>query len=150
MKVSVITLGCKVNEYESQSIMNEFLSAGYEVGEGLIFADIYVVNTCSVTNIGDRKSRQVLAKINKINPNAKIVFLCGSMLGGKELDICRQLLDEVAENAHRNGDDRVYRFDFSRSDGSLMYGADWHPSIWQHEKMAAELTAYLRTLMQWF
>ena len=76
MKVSVITLGCKVNEYESQSIMNEFLSAGYEVGEGLIPADIYVVNTCSVTNIGDRKSRQVLAKIEKLNPKAKVV-VCG-------------------------------------------------------------------------
>lgn len=76
MKVSVITLGCKVNEYESQAIMHEFKSNGYEVTEGLVVADVYVVNTCSVTNIGDRKSRQMLAKISKLNPNAKIV-VCG-------------------------------------------------------------------------
>ena len=76
MKASVITLGCKVNEYESQSIMNQLKQAGYEISEGLVFADVYVVNTCAVTNTGERKSRQVLSKIEKINPNAKIV-VCG-------------------------------------------------------------------------
>lgn len=76
MKASVVTLGCKVNEYESQSIMNQLKSAGYEISEGLVEADVYVVNTCAVTNIGERKSRQVLSKIEKLNPNAKIV-VCG-------------------------------------------------------------------------
>jgi len=76
MKASVITLGCKVNEYESQSIMNQLKQAGYEIGEGLTFADVYIVNTCAVTNTGERKSRQVLSKIEKINPNAKVV-VCG-------------------------------------------------------------------------
>lgn len=93
---------------------------------------------------------KVLKMVRQNNPKAKIVFLCGSMLGGKELDICKKLLDEIVEKAHQGGDNEVYHFDFSRGDGSLNYGADWHPSIWQHEKMAAELTAYLRTLMQWF
>ena len=76
MKASVITLGCKVNEYESQSILNQLKTAGYEISEGLTQADVYVVNTCAVTNIAERKSRQVLAKILKINPNAKII-MCG-------------------------------------------------------------------------
>lgn len=76
MKASVITLGCKVNEYESQSIMNQLKQAGYEIAEGLVEADVYVINTCAVTNIGERKSRQVLSKIEKLNPNAKIV-VCG-------------------------------------------------------------------------
>lgn len=76
MLVSVITLGCKVNEYESQSILNQFKQAGYEIAEGLIPADVYVINTCAVTNMAERKSRQVLAKINKLNSNAKIV-VCG-------------------------------------------------------------------------
>jgi hypothetical protein len=44
----------------------------------------------------------------------------------------------------------VYRFDFTPQTGELYYGASWHPSIWQHEKMAAELAAYLRALMHWF
>lgn len=76
MKASVITLGCKVNEYESQSILNQLKSNGYEISEGLIYADVYVVNTCAVTNIAERKSRQVLSKIQKINKDAKII-VCG-------------------------------------------------------------------------
>ena len=75
MLASVITLGCKVNEYESQSIMNQLKQSGYEIFEGLVKADVYVVNTCAVTNTGERKSRQVLSKIEKLNPNAKI-FVC--------------------------------------------------------------------------
>lgn len=76
MLISVITLGCKVNEYESQSIMNQLQAAGYETSEGLVKADAYVVNTCAVTNTGERKSKQVLSKIEKLNPNAKII-VCG-------------------------------------------------------------------------
>jgi len=76
MKASIITLGCKVNEYESQSIMNQLKMSGYDVIEGLELADIYVVNTCAVTNIAERKSRQVMAKILKLNKEAKII-VCG-------------------------------------------------------------------------
>ena len=76
MKASVITLGCKVNEYESQSIMNQLKQAGYEVCEGLVKADVYIINTCAVTNMGERKSRQVLSKVEKLNSEAKII-VCG-------------------------------------------------------------------------
>ncbi len=76
MKISVITLGCKVNEYESQSILNQLKTEGYEICEGLIKADAYIINTCAVTNTAERKSRQMLSKIQKLNPNAKIV-VCG-------------------------------------------------------------------------
>lgn len=76
MKASVITLGCKVNEYESQSILAQLKDAGYEIGEGYVVADVYVVNTCAVTNMAERKSRQVLAKLKKLNKDAKIV-VCG-------------------------------------------------------------------------
>lgn len=94
--------------------------------------------------------KRFLQQVRSHNPKAKIVYLCGSMLGGKELDIARQLMNEAVEDARRQGDQEVYRFDFTPANGSLKYGADWHPSIWQHEKMAAELAAYLRTLMNWF
>ena len=93
---------------------------------------------------------QLLRQIRGKNPKAKIVLLTGSMLNGKELDVARKTLDEIAENAKKDGDHEVFRFDFTPADGSLKYGADWHPSLWQHQKMAAELTAYLRALMQWF
>ncbi len=75
MRASVVTLGCKVNEYESQSILHQLSDAGYEILEGLVEADVYVLNTCAVTNEAERKSRQVLTKINKLNPNAKIVVV---------------------------------------------------------------------------
>ncbi len=76
MRASVITLGCKVNEYESGSILTQLKNFGYEICEGLVYADVYVVNTCAVTNVGEKKSRQTLTKILKLNPNAKI-FVCG-------------------------------------------------------------------------
>ncbi|MBQ3362191.1 MAG: lipase, partial [Prevotella sp.] len=62
----------------------------------------------------------------------------------------RQTLNEVVAEANKQGDKEVYRFDFTPQTGSLKFGASWHPSKWQHQKMAAELTAYLRELMQWF
>lgn len=76
MKFSVITLGCKVNEYESQSILTQLEKAGHSVVEGVQVADYYIINTCAVTNMAERKSRQVIAKIKKLNPNAKIL-VCG-------------------------------------------------------------------------
>ena len=94
--------------------------------------------------------KRFLKQVRSHNPKAKIVFLCGSMLNGKELTIAKQLMDEAVEEARKQGDTEVYRFDFTPANGSLRYGADWHPSVWQHELMAAELTAYLRTLMNWF
>lgn len=83
-------------------------------------------------------------------PNAHIIFLCGSMLNGPELTVARQTLDEVTTQARNNGDSRVHRFDFTPQAGDLGYGADWHPSLWQHQKMAAELVSFVRPLMQWF
>ncbi len=76
MTVSVFTLGCKVNQYESGQIIRRLREQGYEVIHGLGFADCYIVNTCAVTQEAEKKSRQMIARIKKINPAAKI-FLCG-------------------------------------------------------------------------
>ncbi|MBR2617603.1 MAG: radical SAM protein, partial [Clostridia bacterium] len=73
MKISVFTLGCKVNESESASIRQGLMDLGFSVAEGLIFADAYVLNTCAVTAEAEKKSRQAVARIKKINPNAKIL-----------------------------------------------------------------------------
>ncbi|NLO08575.1 MAG: tRNA (N(6)-L-threonylcarbamoyladenosine(37)-C(2))-methylthiotransferase MtaB, partial [Clostridiales bacterium] len=63
-----LTLGCKVNSYETEAIRGMFESAGYEVVDFKELADVYVVNTCTVTNIADRKSRQMLHQAKKRNP----------------------------------------------------------------------------------
>ena len=73
MKVSFYTLGCKVNQYETQMLRERFAQAGYEtVGEDDP-ADIYIINTCTVTNLSDRKSRQRIRRVKKQNENAVIV-----------------------------------------------------------------------------
>ena len=94
--------------------------------------------------------RRFLRQVRGHNPKAKIVILCGSMLGGKELDTARRTLNDVVDEARKAGDTDVYRFDFTPQNGDIGYGASWHPSLWQHQKMAGELTAFLRSLMQWF
>ena len=76
MLVSVLTLGCKVNEVESRSIMKELSNSGIDVTEQLISADAYVLNTCAVTVEADRKCRQYIGKIRKQNPLAPI-YVCG-------------------------------------------------------------------------
>lgn len=79
MRACVYTLGCKLNQYESFAVMNSLMEAGYDVEEGLKEADLYVVNTCAVTAEAERKSRQILSKIDKLNPQAKVVVLgCAS------------------------------------------------------------------------
>ena len=94
--------------------------------------------------------QKLLKMVRQHNPQAKIVFLTGSMLYNQELQLAQRLLDEVAAEAKKAGDKEVYRFDMTPINGNEFYGNDWHPNIYQDEKMAAELTAYLRQLMQWF
>lgn len=76
MKAVVFNFGCKVNQYESDRLLEELSALGYEVSQELVPADIYVVNTCAVTAEAERKSRQSIARIRAINPVAKI-FVCG-------------------------------------------------------------------------
>lgn len=75
-KISIFTLGCKVNQYDTDAMLAIFEHAGFEIAEGLEFADVYVVNSCAVTAEAEKKSRQSVARILKVNPNAKI-FVCG-------------------------------------------------------------------------
>ena len=72
-KVALHNLGCKVNAYETEAMQQMLEAAGYEIVPFEPGADIYVINTCSVTNIADRKSRQMLHKAKKMNPDAIVV-----------------------------------------------------------------------------
>ena len=69
-KVALHNLGCKVNAYETEAMQQMLEAAGYEIVPFEPGADIYVINTCTVTNIADRKSRQMLHKAKKMNPDA--------------------------------------------------------------------------------
>lgn len=76
MKIAFHTLGCKVNQYETEAIKEQFLERGWEIVDETDPADCYLINTCTVTNIADRKSRQFIRKVKKLRPEA-IVAVTG-------------------------------------------------------------------------
>lgn len=90
LRAGFFTLGCKVNQYETESIRERFRGAGFDVddSEGKP-CDVYVINTCTVTNIADRKSRQIIRRAHKLNPDAVIAVTgCyAQMDSGKVSDI---------------------------------------------------------------
>ena len=72
-KAALHNLGCKVNSYETEAMQQMLEDAGYEIVPFSEKADVYIINTCSVTNIADRKSRQMIHKAKKMNPDAIVV-----------------------------------------------------------------------------
>lgn len=74
--VAFYTLGCKVNQYETNAMEQQFIQNNYKIVENTEKADIYVINTCTVTNMADRKSRQMLRRVKEINKSA-IIVVCG-------------------------------------------------------------------------
>ena len=79
MKISVLTLGCKVNKYESDALIFELKERGFETSDKLEFADAYIINTCAVTNEAEKKSRQMIERARKFNQDAKIYVMgCAS------------------------------------------------------------------------
>ena len=86
-KVALHNLGCKVNAYEIEAMQQLLEEAGYEIVPFEPGADIYVINTCTVTNMADRKSRQMLHKAKKMNPEAIVVATgCYVQTGGEKLE----------------------------------------------------------------
>ena len=85
MKVKAVTLGCKVNAYESEYILSSFKDRGYEITNDI--ADIYIVNTCSVTNTSDAKSRKVINRLIRENPNSIIVVMGCMIEANKDMEI---------------------------------------------------------------
>lgn len=86
--------------------------------------------------------------LRSLYPDTKIVILSGCMLNGEQLELQNAALDKIYNTLKAEGDNSVYRFDFTPQNGSLGYGADYHPSKAQHRKMANELIPFLRTLQK--
>ena len=76
MRVTFITLGCKVNQYETQALKALFDREGYQLVSEEESADVCIINSCSVTNIADRKSRQAIRRVKRMNPEG-IVAVTG-------------------------------------------------------------------------
>lgn len=127
-KVAFHNLGCKVNAYETEAMIEQFVEEGYKLVPFEETADLYIVNTCSVTNMADRKSRQMLHRARKKNPEALVVavgcyvqtapaevladlgldLVVGNERKGQVLELVRELMDfrwkddEEERLAHRN------------------------------------------------
>ncbi len=84
--ISFLTLGCKVNLYETEAVEEMLKSHGYEIGSFEEYSDVYVINTCTVTAMSDKKSRQMIRRTKKMNPNAIVVVMgCYSQKSPKEI-----------------------------------------------------------------
>lgn len=92
---------------------------------------------------------RLVMQVREHNPQSKIVLLCGCMMNGNQLKAAKSAMDAAVSVLKGRGETELYQFDFTPHDGSLGYGADWHPSYLQHQKMADELVPYLRKLMGW-
>ena len=129
-KAAIHNLGCKVNSYEAESMEQMLINAGYTmVPFGEEPADVYIINTCSVTNIADRKSRQMLHKAKKLNPSA-VVIAAGCYAQADSENVAKDeavdivlgnnmkinlidILDEYFKNAENHADNT-----FSMEDGN--------------------------------
>lgn len=101
-KVALHNLGCKVNTYETDAMAQSLRENGYEIMPFVEGADVYIINTCSVTNIADRKSRQMLHRAKKLNPDAIVVATgCYVQTAGKEA-LMEQNIDLVVGNNNKS------------------------------------------------
>ncbi len=116
MKIAIKTLGCKVNTYESESIWQMFEAAGYTRVNADEFADVYVINTCTVTNSGDRKSRQAIRKMIRQNPDAVTVVIgCYAQMAPEEIEAIEGVDIVMGTQGREQLLDYVQKFQSERS-----------------------------------
>ena len=102
-KVACYTLGCKVNQYDTEAVLEKFKEAGYEEVDFNEYADVYVVNTCTVTHLSDRKCRQMLRKTKKINPESTLVAMgCYAQIAGDKIKDQVSEIDIIVGTDRRN------------------------------------------------
>lgn len=97
-RVALHNLGCKVNAYELEAMQQMLETAGYEIVPFEPGADVYIINTCTVTNIADRKSRQMLHKARKMNPDAIVIAAGCYVQAQKDMDKIDDAIDIVLGN----------------------------------------------------
>ncbi len=91
MKVAFYTLGCKVNQYETNGMIQAFLEKGYKIVDFTEKSDIYIINTCTVTSISDKKSRQMIRRTKQLNPEAIVVAV------GCYAQVAKDKLEEIKD-----------------------------------------------------
>ena len=109
--VAFITLGCKVNQYETNAMTQQFIENDYEVVDHTQKADIYIVNTCTVTNMSDRKSRQMLRRVKELNKEAVVVACgCYAQIAKEELEKIKEINLVLGNNEKKDIVEYVEKF----------------------------------------
>lgn len=118
MKVAFATLGCRVNQYESEAMAEKFIKSGYEVGAFEDVADVYVINTCTVTNMSDKKSRQMISRARRKNKEAIIAAVgCYAQIAPDKVS---EIGDVDVVLGTRNKGEIVYWVNRSREEKKLL------------------------------
>ena len=96
MRIAFHTLGCKVNQYETEAMKEQFKAAGCTIVGEEDAADVYVINTCTVTNLADRKSRQYIRRMKRLVRVQKLVYLTSKLKSIRKLT--QILLHQIGRN----------------------------------------------------
>ena len=136
-KAALHNLGCKVNAYETEAMQQMLESAGYEIVPFTETSDVYVINTCSVTNMADRKSRQMLHRAKKMNPEA-VVVAAGCYVQTKENEaVADEAIDIIIGNNKKH--ELVTRLDeFFRDHGKIDAVLDINDKTQEFEELYLE------------
>lgn len=114
-KVAFYTLGCKVNQYETEAMLELFEKDGYEQVNSEEYADVYVINTCTVTHMSDRKSRQYIRRVKKKNPDAIIAVVgCYSQVSPEEILDIEEVNLVMGTNDRRKIVEEIKKIDASK------------------------------------
>ncbi|HSQ89041.1 tRNA (N(6)-L-threonylcarbamoyladenosine(37)-C(2))-methylthiotransferase MtaB [Romboutsia sp.] len=114
-KVAFYTLGCKVNQYETEAMLEMFEKEGYSQVDSEEFADVYVINTCTVTHMSDRKSRQYIRRMKKKNPDAIIAVVgCYSQVSPEEILDIEEVNLVMGTNERRTIVEEIKKLDASK------------------------------------
>ena len=114
-RVAFYTLGCKVNQYETEAMLELFEKEGYEKAETEDYADVYGINTCTVTHMSDRKSRQYIRRMKKKNPDAIIAVVgCYSQVSPEEILSIDEVNLVMGTNDRKKIVEEVKKIDASR------------------------------------
>ena len=145
--VASFALGCKVNQAESEAVAEAFADRGYEIKNIDEAADIYVINTCAVTNFGDKKSRQLLRKVKRLNPDAIVVASgCYAQVESDVVSAIDEVDIVVGTKGRHNIVDAVEKYIEDRQKvclvGDIMHERDFEPiSV---RKLAGRARAYIK------
>jgi threonylcarbamoyladenosine tRNA methylthiotransferase MtaB len=142
-KVAFKTVGCRLNQSETDSLVSEFHHAGYRIVEFSDNADVYVINTCTVTNQSDKKSRNLISQVNRRDTNA-IVLVTGCMVNNY-----RDSLKDIPESVfyiENNRKSSIFPLVDAHFRGEIMYSEKYQPGVFNFS--SADITFHTRSLIK--